>query len=255
MEKSDFRIEYVKVTDSTNDLIRARAVDGDREGLVIVADRQLCGRGRNGHAFFSPEGTGVYFSALLRPVFPIRDAIHITTAAAVAMSRAIENVSGKKTEIKWVNDILVDGRKVCGILTEGEPRSDGASLNYAILGIGVNLTEPHGGFPEAIRQTAGSVFGKKAPDGIGMKTVSLFLEYFSGYYEAIPERKHLDGYVKRSVAVGRDIEVIRPGIIKRAHCRGIDGDCRLIVTYEDGSDDVLDSGEISIRGIYGQSGY
>ncbi|MBR6501944.1 MAG: biotin--[Clostridia bacterium] len=147
-----------KKIDSTNIYAKTLASEGYKDGTVVVAREQTAGKGRLGRTFFSKRG-GLYFSVILRPYKSLNDTVFITTAAAVAAARAIEKVSGKKCEIKWVNDIYINNKKVCGILTEGAITPDG-SLDYAILGVGINLFAPKGGFPSNL-PLAGSVFDKK----------------------------------------------------------------------------------------------
>lgn len=155
-----FKIQVVDSIDSTNEALKrlvkeAKASGGEHSvdvlhGTVVIAKHQTAGKGRRGRSFYSPEDTGLYMSILFKPEVKMEQMVRITTMAAAAVSCAIEKVSGKKTEIKWVNDIYADGKKVVGILTEAGP-------DYAILGIGVNLWEPKGGFPEEIRNIAGAL--------------------------------------------------------------------------------------------------
>ena len=147
-------------TDSTNTRIRVLAEDGAPEGTVVVAAAQTAGRGRSGKSFLSPAGTGLYMSILLRPALTMGDSLLITTAAAVAVSRAIERVAGCEAKIKWVNDVYVDEKKVCGILTEGALDLENGGLRYAILGIGINICPPDGGFPRAFGH-CGRIAGKE----------------------------------------------------------------------------------------------
>lgn len=156
-------------TESTNTLLREKANNGFPEGTVVLANTQTKGRGRRGRSFYSPADTGLYLSVLLRPDGMIPDqAVKITTMAAVAVCEAVEKISGKETWIKWVNDIYQEGRKISGILTEASISMENGSVEYVILGIGVNVYPPKGGFPEDIRETAGSVLtGSKMMERTG----------------------------------------------------------------------------------------
>ena len=127
---------------------------------MLVAESQTAGRGRLGRSFHSPVGTGLYMSILLRPTFSAERALFITTAAAVAVCRAIEQETGLKPQIKWVNDIYLHEKKICGILTESSINFETKGLKWAVLGIGLNLSEPEGGFPEEIRSVAGALFAE-----------------------------------------------------------------------------------------------
>ena len=133
------QVEVVDRLPGTNAALRARAENGAPEGLVLIAQAQSAGRGRGGHSFFSPQG-GLYLSILLRPEIGLRQAVRLTAMAAVAACRAAEKVSGAELRIKWVNDLWRDGRKVCGILTEAALDMESGMLDYAVLGLGFNIT-------------------------------------------------------------------------------------------------------------------
>ena len=225
-------VRYTEETGSTNaDLLE----DGSAaSGSVLIAGRQSAGRGRMRRAFASPEG-GLYMSVLFRDI-SAADALQFTPRAAVAVSLAIERSSGRRAYIKWVNDVLLDGLKVCGILAEAVNRR-GLDM---VLGIGVNVAEPDGGFPEALRGVAGAVFEdpiefarEKLAAGI---LNALFDESLDVYTE----------YVRRSAVLGRDITVRRTGAAYEARALEIDRDYRLIIE-RGGQRETLDSGEVSIR--------
>ena len=146
-------IEKDSVTSTNTELIEM-AKNGAKEGTVLIASEQTAGKGRTGKSFYSPEGSGVYLSILLRPDFKPEDALFLTTIAAVATAKAIESVSDKEAKIKWVNDVYLDNKKVCGILTESALSSDMEKLDYAVVGIGINLCPPEGGFPDDIKNIA-----------------------------------------------------------------------------------------------------
>ena len=156
LKTDNLTVEVYKEVTSTNTLLKQRSQSGAPHGLVIAAESQTSGRGRMGREFFSPDQTGVYFSILLRPTLSPSDALLITTCAAVACARALEKISGKTAQIKWVNDIYIDERKVCGILTEASFVQ--GKIDFAVLGIGINLYTPDNGFPADIKDKAGSLF-------------------------------------------------------------------------------------------------
>ena len=150
MYQNDFKIEYLDTVDSTNTELKRRARRGAPSGTVLVADTQTAGRGRMGRSFFSPPGSGLYMSVLLRPV-SLADAGRMTTLAAVAVARALEK-QGASVAVKWVNDLLAGGKKLCGILAEGGTCGEEA---FAVIGIGVNLAES--AFPKELADIATSV--------------------------------------------------------------------------------------------------
>lgn len=254
------KVEYHDSVDSTNNICRAAAAAGQSDGYTVIAGHQSLGRGRRGKNFWSPGGSGLYMSILVRPhgVDP-SDALKLTTIAAVSVCEAIEAVSGEQASIKWVNDIFMNGRKVCGILTEASFDLEGGSLDYAVVGIGVNVFAPAGGFPEDIRETAGSVFTKKHSDAEGIRsrlaaeiTVRFMERYRTELISADPETRsaipaYIREYKRRCFVTGRDVMVIKSGAKPvRAHVTGIDDRCRLAVRYANGTAEMLDSGEISI---------
>lgn len=243
----DFHIETADSVTSTNTVLKERAAKGAPEGTVLIAARQTAGKGRQGRQFSSPEGTGLYMSILLRPTMQAQEALFLTTAAAVAVSASVEEVSGRKTGIKWVNDVWIDGLKICGILTEASFDLEGGGLEYAVVGIGVNLTEPKGGFPEELRGVAGAVFSP-GEDTIGAKSrlAAGILRRFWEYYRALPQRVFWEEYCRRSVVVGREITILGTDP-QPARAIGIDEECRLRVRLSDGSERLLSSGEVSVR--------
>ena len=143
---------------STNTLLKAQAEQGAPEGTVLIAESQTAGKGRLGRHFTSPPGTGIYFSLLLRPHCTAEKSLFITTTAAVAVCEAIEQVTGLNPQIKWVNDVYLNEKKVCGILTEASVDFENGGLNWAVLGIGINIAVPEDGFPEEIRSISLSAY-------------------------------------------------------------------------------------------------
>ena len=164
------QITVVDRLPGTNAALRTQAANGAPEGLVLIAQAQSAGRGRRGHSFFSPPG-GLYLSILLRPAFSTRQSPQITALAAVAAARAAEQLCGTPIQIKWVNDLWKNGKKVCGILTEAAVDLESGMLDYAVLGLGFNLVQPSGGWPKELAAVAGSLFDSapapRCPRGTG----------------------------------------------------------------------------------------
>lgn len=246
-EIADMDISVLSSVSSSNTIVRDKANCGATEWYMLLANEQTSGRGRIGRTFFSPKDTGVYMSLLLRPKnCSAEQAVRITTIAAVAICEAIEEVSGEKAEIKWVNDIFVRGKKVCGILTEGSFDLESGLLEYAVLGIGVNIYEPENGFPEELKSIAKSVFQTHQSD-VKNRLVSQFLNRFYGYYTSPCQGDYVEQYRNRSFIIGKQITIVSPNESKNAVVLGIDDHCRLLVKYADGTEDCYSSGEISIR--------
>ena len=232
LKTTGLRLRYVEETGSTNaDLME----DGSAaSGSVLIAGRQSAGRGRMRRAFASPEG-GLYMSVLFRDI-SAADALQFTPRAAVAVSLAIECSSGRRAYIKWVNDVLLDGLKVCGILAEAVTRR-GLDM---VLGIGVNVAEPDGGFPETLRGVAGAVFEDPIEFAREKLAAGILNVLFDESLDVYTE------YVRRNVVLGRDITVHRAGAAYEARALEIDRDYRLIIE-RGGQRETLDSGEVSIR--------
>jgi BirA family transcriptional regulator, biotin operon repressor / biotin---[acetyl-CoA-carboxylase] ligase len=243
-----FGTEVFKSLASTNTTLKELASKGAREGTVVIADEQSGGRGRLGRGFYSPAGTGIYFSLLLRPNVNAADATLITTAAAVAVAESIEAITGVSAKIKWVNDVFCHGRKVSGILTEGAFDMESGRMEFVVLGIGVNVTIPESGYPDAIADIVTAVC-KELPSGTEARSrlIAEILKRFWSYYQRLGDKAYLKDYKARAFIIGQDIDVIAGNASKKARALDIDDDCRLIVRYEDGTQQALSSGEVSIR--------
>lgn len=246
LRTSGLSVTALESTDSTNTCVRRLAEAGAPEGSVVVAAAQTAGRGRSGKSFLSPAGTGLYMSILLRPQLAMGDALLITTAAAVAVAHAVERVAAVKAQIKWVNDVYVDGKKVCGILTEGALDLENGGLRYAILGIGINICPPAGGFPPELAPIAGALTGAGG-EALRAPLAAAVLDEFFALYPHLTEKPFYDDYVSRSLLTGRQIEVLRGGTRLPATALGIDRDLHLRVRYADGSEENLAAGEVSTR--------
>ncbi len=229
---------------STNTLLKDMASKGAREGVAILARAQTAGKGRMGRFFFSPPRTGIYMSILLRPDFPAGELKFLTPMAAVAVSEAIEKISKEQTEIKWVNDIYMKDKKVCGILTEASFSDD--KINYAIIGIGVNLEPPKSGFPKEIENIAGGIF-TKAPEGAFECLYKEIYDNILSYYREFEDKKFIEKYIKKCTYLeGKEITVSDGKTAYTATAGIPDRECRLIVTDSSGKEMLLYSGEANI---------
>ncbi len=224
------------------------------DAAVILAVSQSAGRGRLGRSFYSPNATGLYMSLFLRRPIPPMLAPRLTTIAAVATAHAIEHRIGRRVDIKWVNDLYMDGRKVCGILTEGAIDPQSSALRYTVIGIGVNLTPPEGGFPVELSNIACAIL----PHCEDVSTLRAALaadilnELLPLLTTAMPggckELSVWQDYRDRCILLGRPITVHRgDGSAISAVAQDLDRDYRLLVRYEDGGTDALDSGEVSVK--------
>lgn len=243
----DMEFVVLPTADSTNSLVREKANQGALEGYTLISNEQTKGRGRYGRQFFSPEESGVYLSVLLRPsACSASLALKLTTMAAVAMCEAIEEVSGETAQIKWVNDIYVNGKKVCGILTEASLDLESGMLEYAVLGVGVNVYLPQGGFPEELLQVAGAIFDSTREDAKN-QLVAAFANHFMEYYRS-DNSDYIEKYRRRNLVIGKTV-IFRGNQQERSvTVRGIDEQCRLIVQDEKGENSHLSYGEVEFTG-------
>ncbi len=243
---SNFQLEVRQSVSSTNTLAKEMAAQGAVEGTVLIALEQTEGRGRMGRSFYSPSSSGIYFSIILRPKLKLEDSLLITTATAVAVSQAIETVAGVKSGIKWVNDIYLGDKKVCGILTEASLNFESGSLEYAIVGIGINIDTND--FPEDISHVAGALFSQK-PTGSPITSILVaeVLNNMAKCMNTLTDKAYLDEYRRRSFLIGKDILVLKGKETLYAKAIDIDDQARLVVEYEDKTIEALNSGEVSVR--------
>ncbi len=248
-EEARFCAERIRVydcLDSTNRTLREKARSGAEHGTTLLADRQSKGRGRLDHSFFSPAG-GLYMSLLLRSdALRPEDLPLVTIRSALIVCDTVEEVTGKKPEIKWVNDLLLGGKKICGILAEGVTDMDGR-MSGVVVGIGINARIRQEEFPAEIRETAGSLDPEGEIPEIRNRLAAGIISRFFG--EPFPERAEMMGkYRERLCMLGREIEVLPSGGKEyRAKAADIDEYGNLIVEKKDGRRECLSSGEIHIR--------
>ncbi|MCR5208484.1 MAG: biotin--[acetyl-CoA-carboxylase] ligase [Eubacterium sp.] len=233
---SGINVVYYPVTDSTNTQAKRLVSECEEDALLVVADAQTEGRGRLGRSFYSPESTGIYMSLAIKCKKPLGDYLKVTAAAAVAVCRAIEELTNLEPFIKWVNDIYVGGKKVCGILCESV--TDGRS-SAVIIGIGINVNTVR--FPEDLKN-AGSLKVELDRAKLAAKIAALTLELTDK-----DGGEYLDYYRSRSFVTGKKITVIKNGSERSAEAVGIDGSFGLTVRYDGEKEETLNSGEISIR--------
>ncbi len=243
--KNKIKVEVLEKATSTNTLVRECAKEKE-EGFVIVAGEQTAGRGRMGRSFFSPGDSGVYMSLLLKPEIKPEEAVQITTAAAVAVCKALQTLGISGAKIKWVNDIYIGNRKVCGILTESSFNSPSGKLDFAVLGVGVNIYEAEDGFPDEIKDIAGAVFSERK-ENLRNKFIAEFINEFFCYYNMLSSKNHLKEYKEKNFVLGKEITIIQGDNIRVGKAIDIDENCNLVVESPDGMIEKLYSGEISVR--------
>lgn len=241
--KGEYHIERLEQTDSTNRYLRQKAEGNAPEGSVVFALHQTAGRGRMGRSFFSPEGSGLYFSILLRPQ-AMADGLKITAAAGVAVAQAVQEVLDIDLSIKWVNDLYLGNKKVCGILAEGAMNAEGG-FEYCILGIGLNVFEPKE-WQEDLGRIAGALLQEKKED-IMEKLAAAILDRFFAWYQDLSAPQLMEEYRSRSFLQGKKVAAVRGSERLEGVVQGISDEGELLLQTADGSMVALCSGEVRLE--------
>ena len=238
-------IEIFNELDSTNNYLKRIGSQGENENKLVIAESQTGGRGRMGRTFYSPNGTGIYFSLLLHPQISAEKSLFLTIMAAVSVAETVMKYNNNDVKIKWVNDIYIDGKKVCGILTEGSINSN-KMLDYAVVGIGINVIAPENGFPNDIKDIATAIFPGNTEENIKEKIVADVLNRFFGMYNGV-DNDYIRRYKEYSYLTGKKINIIQGESIRTATVIDITDDCHLLVKNENGEIEEISSGDVSVR--------
>lgn len=242
-----FDIQVVESTVSTNTALKEWAASGAPDGTVLIAHSQQGGRGRMGRSFCSKRG-GLYLSVLLKPSISPSAACSLTPIAALAVADSVEAVLGKELSIKWVNDLFYGGKKVCGILTEAAPSTNGLGVEYVIIGIGLNVYEPPGGFGNELNEIATALLPTATEKSgvINRLAAEIIRRVYS--YTATPESElFYNAYKKRLFVLGKEVTIYQGNTTFKARVKGLNRDYTLSVINESGEEKTLLSGEVSIR--------
>lgn len=240
---------YFKSIGSTNDFAKKAASDGAEEGTLIISEEQIQGKGRLGRKWVSPPGAGIWMSLILRPPIQPFAMAKITLIAAVTTAVAINKATGLNAGIKWPNDIIIHGKKACGILTEMGIDSKGGQ--YVILGIGINVNTAQ--FPKEIKERATSLrkcLGQKVSRReVLIRTILEFEELYFDFIETNVFERILNVYRRKSVTIGKRVKVTGKGRDFSADAIDVTNNGELLVRKDDGEMMEINSGEVSIRGI------
>lgn len=238
--------ETFPLVDSTNALCKQKALENAPEGYTAIAKSQTHGRGRLGRTFFSPDGSGLYMSFLLRPAFSPALFPRLTPLAAVAVCRALKKEARVSPGIKWVNDVYLNGKKLCGILTQGGQDPQGRP--WVVVGIGVNLVLPQEGFPHELSSLACALYPSHPdPDGLRATLARYIQEEFASLYRDPMAESAVEEYRRLCFLFGRSVTVLQGEQHYLATALDVDDSFRLKVKKEDGSLCSLEAGEVSLK--------
>lgn len=241
-------------TDSTNTRAKELAMAGEPEGLVVVADCQTAGRGRMGRSFQSPPGKGIYLTALLRPHLPSEQLMSVTAMAGVAVCGAVEDVCGLSPGLKWPNDPVWNGRKLCGILTELSLEAETGSLQYLVVGIGINVLHGPEDFSPDVAAIATSVameLGRPVSRPALAAALIVRLDRLRTDLVSGNTAAYWEEYCRRCVNLGQRVRLLSPAGEECGEAIDVDRDFGLVVRRDDGTVTTVRSGEVSVRGMYG----
>lgn len=248
-------VHVFETVDSTNNVLKDMASKGVPSGTVVISDHQSGGKGRRGRSFSSPSGVGIYLSYLLKPDSGFDKISDLTSWTAVAVADAIKNAYGLDSQIKWVNDLLMNRKKICGILTEVTVEGESGLIDTCIIGIGINVNES--GFPEEISQIATSISIENGGKTFIRSTLAAEIiksmdKLASGWPD---DSYYLNRYRELNITTGSRItafpQMAENGQGRTGTAVEINDDFSLKVRFDDGSVSDLRSGEVSVRGLYG----
>lgn len=240
---------YLEETTSTNEYMKELAKSGASDGTVVFTDHQTKGKGRLGKSFYSPKNCGIYLSYLYRPTCKLNELSTLTAQVAVAVARAIETVCGIKVAVKWVNDILLNGKKICGILTELAVIGENMTAEYAIVGIGINVNNEASDFKGELHKKAGSLYSETKKKYNRAELTGEVIKNLRKLF-ANEKAKDLDYYKEICLNIGKEVVFEKDGKTITGIAEGLDDNNALLVKV--GEETItLVSGEVSIRGVDG----
>ena len=247
----DWVIQTMESTTSTNDLAKLYANQNSTTPAIFISEEQTAGRGRLGRKFVSPSKTGLYISLCLFPTIALEDLSLITCATAVACVETLEELTGKSLNIKWVNDLFYQDKKVGGILTEIISDFESQQVQALIVGMGINLIENPQSFPEELHSIVGSIFSSKTEyDNSSFNRnhfIAQFLEKWTFYYQNLSKRDFIESYKEHSNVIGKFVNIFEGNQTYSAYAKDIDENGHLIIEKEDNTLHSLSYGEVSIR--------
>ena len=246
--KKEHKLYIYKEESSSNTVAKQLCQGGETEGSVVIVESQTNGKGRMGRSFISTDENGLYMSVILRPKISAEKCMSITVLAAVSVLEAIEEICSVDCSIKWVNDIYVNEKKCCGILTEAGMDFENGLLHYAVVGIGVNIASPKGGFEKEIEHIACGIYeGESYPCGIKSRLCAKIIDNLFDNYAKIEEKAYIKKYKEKSNIIGKEVDVYVGEKIVCGEAIDIDDEASLIVRDANGVIHSFNSGEARVR--------
>jgi len=246
------RVLYLPSTDSTNEECKRQAAQGAESGLVVIAGEQTGGKGRRGRSFQSLAGKGLYLSILWRPKAASEQLFQLTAQAAVAVCQTVESLTALSPAIKWPNDVLLEGKKLCGILTELEWNASGAP-DCIVLGIGINVRQTPEDFGPDLSPIATSLAQHLPQPPRREEVAEVLVARLDRLWASFPQAReeYLAQYRRRCATIGQPVRLLRPGGSQEALALDVNRDFSLQVRLPDGREEAISSGEVSVRGLLG----
>lgn len=246
------RIDCFATVDSTNTYLKRAAADGAPDGTIAVAAEQTAGRGRRGRTFQSAADKGIYLSVLLRPQRKADSLLPLTGLCAAAMCNAVEHACGVRAQIKWTNDLLLNGKKLCGILTE--LGMENGALSYVIIGIGINVSHKAEDFEGEVAAIATSLERELGKTVSKNGLAAAMIEELDKLYTALQNgdtATYLAAYRRDCVTIGKEVQLLWQDVHEKVRALDVDEEFGLIVQRENGAVETVRTGEVSVRGLYG----
>ena len=243
------RLVVLPEVDSTNTYLKQLASNGAPDETAVLSIRQTAGRGRRGRSFLSEPG-GLYLSYLIRPHESAQELLHLTALAGLCVCNAVSQVTGMQPSIKWPNDPVLNGKKLCGILTELSVSLETQEPEYVVIGIGINCNQTQ--FPQELDMATSLRIEAGHPADVNAIAAALLLELSRMRQEFLSRKSDwIAAFSRNCLTVGKDIQILRAGTVRQAKATGIGPDAELLVEYPDGTSGSVSSGEVSVRGLYG----
>ena len=242
-------LHWFDTIESTNTEAKKLGLTGAPHGTVLIANRQTGGRGRMGRSFSSPAGSGIYMSVILRPGCAVADLMHLTCAVAVAMCNAVEAVTGFRPAVKWINDLIANGKKLGGILTELSLVPGTDRVDFAVVGIGINCLQQRQDFPEELQDIAISLKTVTCQTVDRLELAAAMVGAIRNISDRLLTEKEaiMQQYTRDCCTLGQDIYLIRNDERIPCHALSLDSDGALIVKFPDDTIQAVSSGEVSVR--------